>query len=109
MIDYLQHPTHLQLSLPQYRQSLSKTLIDCYSSRCHGNWSTYPHDDDYFYRNVVDHALCAKDDVVLEEIMSDFNWMGINLRVCKLGNYLYQNIIDYMGYLKHRNQVMNEI
>lgn len=76
MIDYLQQlPIHQHQTVQEYHQWLHQSLLNGYLTYCNGSdWSLFP-DDGYYYQHLVYHAIQARADEFLEDIISNFNWM----------------------------------
>lgn len=101
VMDYLQQSIYEQKSL----QCLHEILLESYCSQCQRNWSSYPNDK-YFYQYVVFHAIQAGSDSILQDIMTDFNWMDRKINISKSLYPLKMDLQNYIQYLKQTNQVI---
>lgn len=85
---YLQQSIHHQ---PNYINSLNANLINGYANQCQRKWFKYPYHDHYFYQYLMEHAVRAKDDKTIQEILKDFKWMNDKLQS---DNTIYDLCID---------------
>lgn len=97
IIEYLQQPTDNQLSNHQYSIILNQNLINGYSKQCQGKWFRYPYDN-YYYQYLIHHAIQAENHHTIQQILNDFKWMNIKL---KLDNTILPLCVDIEKAIKY--------
>ena len=84
-------------------QQLNKNLIDGYRKYCDGKWWTYPQRDHYYFQYLIHHAIKAKDDTTIQEIMTDFKWMNVKLRIDNTIYHLRTDMEKTINYFRSKN------
>ena len=104
MVDYLRQLHNDSEGLEDYWKFLNQSLVQSYLQKCQENPLNYP-DDGYFYQYYVYHCIQAEDNAMLEQLMTDFNWMTSKLKFFQSISYFYNDQQDYINYLNRTQQV----
>lgn len=98
VVDYLHQPIDLDQSPQDYQKILNAKLINGYENKCNGIWENCPNDG-YCYQNIIYHAIQAQADKVLNDLLTNFNWMTTKLRILKSLHNLRVDLKEYIEYL----------
>ena len=106
MIDYLRQFTPDNDTRENWWRTMNMSLIKGYAAQCDRKWHLYPNDD-YYYQNLIYHAIQAGNNRILQDITYNFLWMVEKLKVVKTLFNLRLDIQDYIHYLKENKLVFS--
>ncbi|EDV19569.1 uncharacterized protein TRIADDRAFT_61937 [Trichoplax adhaerens] len=102
IMDYLQLPSNAQYVQSDYMKNLHLNLINQYQLHCDENW-ILKEDDGYFYRYFMNHLMAAEKDDIIQQILSNSEWINNQLKLLKQPSFLYANMEQIQDYLQRKD------
>ncbi|RDD46820.1 Apoptotic protease-activating factor 1 [Trichoplax sp. H2] len=104
IIDYLQQLPCEHQSPSDHWKWMHQTLVNGYLKECERegrDWSSFPNDY-YYYQYLIYHVIQAENDIALESIMTDFNWMSAKIEA---HNGLYDLRLDLINCIQYLQKI----
>ncbi|RDD41636.1 Apoptotic protease-activating factor 1 [Trichoplax sp. H2] len=102
ILDYFQQPSNSTYVSSEFIRNLHLNVINRYQLHCDENW-IIQNDDGYFYRYFINHLMAAEKDDIIQQILSNVEWINNLLQLLKQSSLLYAYLDHVQDYLSSKN------